>query len=55
MCTDSDGNYTTYTSNDYINVFNSVLEKGDIELKTQNRQKTHKTQKDEKLHPQNNR
>ena len=55
MCTDSDDNYTTYTSNDYINVFNSVLEKGDIELKTQNRQKTHKTLKDEKLHPQNNR
>ena len=32
-----------------------TLQKRDIELKTQNKQKTHKTQKDEKLICQNNR
>ena len=37
-------------NNWYINA-----KKGDIELKTQNRQKIHKTQKDEKLISQNDR
>ena len=41
----------TYINNDYINVKNST--KKDIELKTQNRQKTLKTEKEKKLIFQN--
>ena len=37
-----------HLNNDYINVINST-KKRDIKLKTQNKQKTHKTQKDKKL------
>ena len=41
---------STYINNNYINVVNSF----DIESKTQNRQETYKTKKNEKLISQNN-